>query len=57
MPYTNYAPTTARNPATAAGCALPEGPPPIENNASLSAGVAAAGSLAAYAKSGEQLAC
>ena len=57
MPYTNYAPATARNPATAAGWARPEGPPPIENDASLSAGAAAAGSLAAYAKSREQLGC
>ena len=55
MPYTNYAPATARNHA-AAGCALTEGPPWIENDASLSAAYAAAGSLATYA-SREQLGC
>jgi hypothetical protein len=57
MPYTNYAPATPGKPATAAGCALSEGPPPIEMDASLSAADAAAGSFATCAKSREQLGC
>ncbi len=57
MRYTNYAPATSRSPTAAAGCALPEGPPPSGNNASLPAADAAAGNLATYVTSRAQLQC